>query len=253
MYKYFGNIIFLENTLLPYFCDEYPLISLNKQFSKLNHEKYNTHFQPHGILETYYLDTKTIEERRTYKNGELHGISECWYDTRSDERKINNDKLWCKSNYKNGKQNGLDELWYRNGNIWKKQYYKNGKLDGLSKSWHENGQLRDNKNYKDGNINGLYESWHQSGKLHSRINYIDGKLDGLCENWWDTQSDETDGSNGQLMIRYNYKNGVKDGLYEEWFQDGKPIEKGNYEDGKLISKINYYGHNLRIPSSLINY
>ncbi len=39
--KYFNNTILLQNTLLPYFCNEYPLIFINKQFQKLNYEKYS--------------------------------------------------------------------------------------------------------------------------------------------------------------------------------------------------------------------
>ena len=41
---YFENIQLLQNTLLKYFSDEYPLKLLNKKFSTLNYEKYNTHY-----------------------------------------------------------------------------------------------------------------------------------------------------------------------------------------------------------------
>ncbi len=67
MNQYFENIDLLQNTLLPYFKDEYPLKSLNKKFYKLNYEKYNTHLQPHGILEEYYNKNKTIKEKTNYK------------------------------------------------------------------------------------------------------------------------------------------------------------------------------------------
>ncbi len=68
---YFENIQLLQNTLLKYFSDEYPFKLLNKKFSTLNYEKYNTHYQLHGIIETYYIDTKTLQKRVTYKNGKF--------------------------------------------------------------------------------------------------------------------------------------------------------------------------------------
>lgn len=61
---YFQNTELLQNTLLPYFCVEEPLKSINKLFSELNYEKYNTHLQPHGIIKTYYMQTMTIKERK---------------------------------------------------------------------------------------------------------------------------------------------------------------------------------------------
>ncbi len=69
MNQYFQNIQLLENTLLSYFQDPYPLIFINKQFSKLHYEKYNTHLQPHGIYELYFSKIKTIMKRCNFKNG----------------------------------------------------------------------------------------------------------------------------------------------------------------------------------------
>ena len=97
---YFENTQVLENTLLPYFYDEYPLISLNKAFSKLNYEKYNTHLQPHGLWESYDFKTKLIVK---YKNGKLNGLSEEWFT---------NGKLYKNCWYKNSKLNGLYEIWF---------------------------------------------------------------------------------------------------------------------------------------------
>ncbi len=47
---YFENTILLQNTLLSYFCDKYPLKILNKQFNILIYEKYNALLKTHGIL-----------------------------------------------------------------------------------------------------------------------------------------------------------------------------------------------------------
>jgi len=59
---YFENIPLLQNTLLLYFDTENPLNLINKQFRKLNYEKYLTHRQPHGIFKSYYNNGKIKEQ-----------------------------------------------------------------------------------------------------------------------------------------------------------------------------------------------
>ena len=165
MNKYFNNIQLLQNTLLPYFCVPEPLKLINKIFYSLNYEKYNTHLQPHGIIESYFPKTMTIEQRRTYVNGKLNGVSELWdehgkskgkcnyindlkdglcemfYDTRSDETEGSNSKLWRRINYKMGKEDGLYEFWNYDGLLQLKKNFRDGKANGLSELWFTNRQL----------------------------------------------------------------------------------------------------------------
>ncbi len=168
MKKYFENIRLIENTLLPYFSDEYPLISLNKQFSKLNYEKYNIHLQPHGILEIYSHKSKLILEKVTYRNGKLDGLYQEWWDF-SEECKLYQ-KCW----YKNNKIDGLYESWYYGGQLWEKGFYKNGKKEGLYRVWNSNRRKDIEKNYKNGILNGSYKLWGQDGNLLVKYNYIYG-------------------------------------------------------------------------------
>jgi len=72
--QYFNSTDLLQNTLLPYFCDEESLKLVNKIFYGLNYEKYNTHLKPHGIVKTYYSDNKKTFDTKTYKNGKLNGL-----------------------------------------------------------------------------------------------------------------------------------------------------------------------------------
>jgi antitoxin component YwqK of YwqJK toxin-antitoxin module len=143
---YFQNISLLENTLLPYFCDDIILKCINKVFSGLNYEKYNTHLQFHGSLETYYIETKTIEERNTYRNGELE-LYERWHD---------NGPFHIKCNYKNNKMNGLYIEWHSNSKLYRKTNYKNGERDGLCERWTSNGLLVQRNNYKNGELDNSY-------------------------------------------------------------------------------------------------
>jgi antitoxin component YwqK of YwqJK toxin-antitoxin module len=162
MDNYFTNTDLLQNTLLPYFCVEEPMKFVNKMFYKLNYEKYNTHLQPHGIIEMYYKDIKTIQEKYNYKNGKLHGLQEEWGG---------NGQLTVRGNCKNGKLEGLYEFWSQNGQIKRRVNYKNNLFNGLYEVWHDNGQLYIKTNYKNGELDGLFEEWSYNGKLIKNNNY----------------------------------------------------------------------------------
>jgi antitoxin component YwqK of YwqJK toxin-antitoxin module len=174
MNVYFDNSVLLQNTLLPYFCEAEPLKLISKLFYRLDYEKYNTHLQPHGILEIYYIKTKTIECKIRYKNGKLDGLHERWYG---------DGKMRSKETYKNGKLNGSYEAWYSNGILLSKRTYINDREEGLSERWYDNGQLWKKVNYKNGKQDGLSERWYENGKPHQKVNYKNGKQDGLCELW----------------------------------------------------------------------
>jgi antitoxin component YwqK of YwqJK toxin-antitoxin module len=141
MDKYFQNTQLLQNTLLPYFCDEEPLKLINKQFYKLDYEKYNTHTQPHGLKTTY--DSKT-------------GL------------------IICKKNYKNGIFHGLYEKFGKNGNLIRRCNYKNGKDNGLNEEYHSNGKLWIRCSYQNNKINSIYEVWDVNGVLKLKTNYVNG-------------------------------------------------------------------------------
>jgi len=130
--QYFENAEFLQNTLLPYFYDGKILISINKLFSKLDYEKYNTHIQPHGIIESYNPKTKLIIEQNTYKNGSRSGLYKYWHS---------NGKLWIKCMYKNDKLNGLRTTWYNNGQLFEKLIYIEGKVSAIYERCRRDGEL----------------------------------------------------------------------------------------------------------------
>jgi antitoxin component YwqK of YwqJK toxin-antitoxin module len=195
--QYFENIQLLENTLLPYFSTEEDLKFINKRFYVLNYKKYNTYIQPHGFVETYYKDTKTIKTRLTYKNGELNGLWEVWWEPTDIKLSIQ---------------------------LFQRISFKNGKEDGLLEQWDSDGKFVVVNNYKNGNLR-LSELYHRNGKLWVKSNYGDDEKDGLHQQWHE---------NGQLHIKVNYKNGKEDGLYEKWDEDGKLLEIINYINGEVI-------------------
>ncbi len=221
---YFNNTQLLQNTLLPYFCNEYPLISINKQFSKLNYEKYNTHLQPHDIIETYYPKTQRIKKRETYKNGKCHGLQEIWYDIRSDEiegsSNIHRTRHYCR----NGLYHGLYEEWYASGQLKEKSWHKDGGDDGLYESWYENGKLAETYTCKHDGLDGVYKSWWSNGNIKLKCNYVDGKLDGSYNEYYE---------NGRPWLKCKYNNGNVHGLYEYWHKNGN-YQKSKYDNGTYI-------------------
>jgi len=190
--NYFNNISLLENTLLPYFYEADNLKLVNKLFSKLNYDKYLTYLQPHGIVETYSIYTKTIMTRKSYRNGNVY-LNEGWHE---------NGQLWYKINFYNPKLDGFCNKWYDNGKLSNRFSYKNGKIHGLYEGWDMKGNLRLRYNCMDGKKDGLYEEWYLNGKLFVRENWKDGKLDGLSEIY------------GQSYKRRTYKNGIEYSLCE---------------------------------------
>jgi len=230
--KYFDDLPLLQNTLLPFFYDSEPLKYVNKIFYNLNYDKYNAY--PHGIVETYYKDTKMIKERIAYKNGILNGLSEEYYS---------NGKLYKRKNYKNGIIDGLFEMWYENGKLSLLSSYKNLGYDGLCDKYYENGQLHSRKNYIDNKLNGLYEVWNVNSlpeeKKYYKNNiilweelYINGKIwrrvnneTGLREEWY---------QNGNQRSKTNTIYGTAHGLYELWYESGKLCKRKYYKMGKLI-------------------
>ena len=95
-----------------------------------------------GQYEIYY-DNGQLEERKTFRDGELEG---------------------------------LGEIYYKNGQLSYKMTYKDGKLDGTSLGYYENGKLHMKATYKDGKREGLREIYFSDGTLASKCFYQNGKL-----------------------------------------------------------------------------
>jgi len=218
MEKYFKNSSLLENTLLPYFCNEHSLKSINKKFLSLNYDKYNTHYQPHGAIEIYDSKYNIIKAIKYYKNGNLVRSKEFENNYLFKIRNYKNEKLhgkivtWYESsfnlhnivNYKNSIPNGIFEYYYENGNLKEKGYNKNGEEDGLYRTYHSNSKIREKSYYKNGLLDGLHEEWNSLGKLRIRCIYKNDKLDGQYEEY---------NCRGQLFVTKKYEDGV---LIDVW-------------------------------------
>ncbi len=103
-------------------------------------EKHCQHIQPHGKVETYYINTRKKQYEWNYEEGKKKGTQREWYE---------NGKLSSVSNYYIGKiplykglLTGIQKEWYENGQILKWEKYYNGNMYGKRKFWFDNGQVR---------------------------------------------------------------------------------------------------------------
>ena len=76
---------------------------------------------------------RTREGEFSYKNNELHGLLESYYE---------NGKPHTKVMYVNNDRNGLYLEWHSNGQLRAECEYVNGKKDGSYRKWYANGELR---------------------------------------------------------------------------------------------------------------
>jgi len=81
----------------------------------------------------------TLFSERTYKNGQLHGISKIFYP---------DGKLRTAVNYSQGIKHGISLKFYQNENVYQEYNYNYGKLDGPQKKYYENGKLMSEIKYK---------------------------------------------------------------------------------------------------------
>ena len=173
-----GSLEGKKTNQLVYRINQQPTKFFKNGTSSLNPDDW----EPHGLAE-YWDEFGVIEDRRNYKNGKLHGVSEDYYVP---------GQLVRKTNYKDGIKDGLYESGSFNENRelitnttrgWTIGNYKNGKKDGLWESWSE-GKLNEKENFKDGERHGIWERYEVRLGVHRLIfrgNYKNGKKDGLHE------------------------------------------------------------------------
>ena len=95
-----------------------------------------------GVVISRY-DNGSLYSKRTFKNGQLNGITRIWFFKGQLQKEIN---------YKNNQADGLYQVWYKNGQLFNEAIYKDGELDGLMRVWNRNGQLSQEKIFDHGKL-----------------------------------------------------------------------------------------------------
>jgi len=156
----------------------------------------------HGPAWSHYNDNGQLLDTANYKDGELDGPIEIYYE---------NGQLQTMRNYGAGEYQGPLEIYYENGQLRLKNNYKDGELDGPFEIYYENGQLERRGTYLMGEGDGLAEHYYENGQLSGRSSYKDGELDGPGEWYYE---------NGQLEVKGTFNMGQKCG---EWIEDGETV------------------------------
>lgn len=118
-------------------------------------------------------------------------------------------------------------LWYPNQQKSLEGTFKNGIADGVWKTWYGNGNKRTEVPYINGLENGVTTVWSENGEKSEEYESKDGKFHGSNFSWW------RDGSKEER----HYENDLLHGFYKEWDEDGKLINKIQYEKGERVSKL----------------
>lgn len=189
----------------------------------------------HGKQTTWNANGKTAKIIN-YRYGEKWGTEEVWSD--------NGNKRWIVT-YEAGKKTGPYTFWHDNGKLSEagafdtihKKYGDRKVIEevktGLCKTWNKTGVLTAEGNYIKGKHDGRHITRYDDGTMKSEVLYRRGEVYGPQKFWF---------SNGQLQyVREQYMDydSIRktpyyrhEGVYEEYREDGSPLKKGNYINGK---------------------
>lgn len=120
-------------------------------------------------------------------------------------------------------------LWYPNQQKSLEGTFKNGIADGVWKTWYGNGNKRTEVPYINGLESGVTTVWSENGEKSREYESKDGKFHGSYFSWW------RDGSKEER----HYENDLLHGFYKEWDEDGKLVNKIQYEKGERVSELGH--------------
>lgn len=156
-----------------------------------------------------------------YKNGNLHGKVEKYYD---------NGQLYELSNYVDGKRCGFAYHYSRKGILIKRFLYQNGIKEGIQEEFYPNGTIYTRYYLKNNKPNGLHEIFNEKGEILIRKQMRNGNRHGLCETY----------NRGSVQYFYSMAHYLNDKLHGEWITldtDGVKITHRKYKYGELIEEI----------------
>ena len=175
--SYFDSIHFTDNDCseedrtdnilnlfgLDYLCLEFGNSKVLKSKTKNKKQRVNIQMRSGDVL----------KGRKEYRNGKLDGLVESFFE---NTETFLSGQLREKINYKDGELNGPYEVYYENGQLKEKGNFKDVKRDGLFERYHENGQLELKGNFKEGKEDGLWNYFNQDGEPTSTKEWKDGVL-----------------------------------------------------------------------------
>jgi hypothetical protein len=112
-----------------------------------------------------WWDDSQLHRRYRFKNGQRHGLSECWYpDGRTQ---------WARQ-YHCGYQVSA-KTWHLDGKLASRAAFKRGRRHGVDEAWWSNGERRWCHNWKNGKLHGTSRQWNRQGELKAQEFYVNGE------------------------------------------------------------------------------
>ena len=181
--------------------------------------------QKNGIIEE--VDAAGNSCFNTYNDGELDGLSTCYYYNKQKK---------SESIYIEGERKD-HESWYEDGIVSERISYSYGsekKMNG-HRTWHKNGK-QDMTKLFDGNGNIMQLVYYfTSGEIAELQNYKDGELDGkeTIRHWnWEIGKPYT-------YAHYIWKEGKKDSIQLQYNKYGCVDVGENYINGQVRVRLKY--------------
>jgi uncharacterized protein len=205
----------------------------------------------------YYYDNGQHKEKTFYKDGEMDGSSEGWFD---------NGNEWYTQTYSGDKIQGEQDIYYYNGNIKTITLFKDDKKNGLQKLYDSKGHLNYSINYTNDMRDGVARSFYSDGRIEKELTYKNDKAEGTYKEYSDKGVLLTDGeyvndlrqglwtsyyASGAIENKITYQDNEITGEFTEYYENGKLSRKGNYTKKKMDGKLEDYDDDGKLYSDAV--
>lgn len=236
--KLSGTEIYDDNGILNGITTDYYESGALKEKVPYKNDKAN------GEFERYYESGK-LEVKGSFKEDQKHGKFFSYYENGNTYFetefnagvRIGNYKEW----YENGNlsetghftsegiKDGIWTFYREDGTIERSGSVANDIENGIWKYYNESGILDHEATYTEGAVTGPYKNYYPSGKIMSEGLVVNNKEEGEWKAYYES---------GALQNIANYKLGKFVGAYKIWYENGQLKEQGTYnESGNLEGVI----------------
>jgi len=116
--------------------------------------------------------------------------------------------------------------------------------DNFRREYYGTGQLKIKTQMQDGRKNGAQTGYYKNQKIMFIKNWVNDTLNGKSESFYE---------NGKLKSEYYLSNNENDGGYSIYYESGNLKEKGNFEIGNIVEKIQFYDTSLLMKKLIERY
>jgi antitoxin component YwqK of YwqJK toxin-antitoxin module len=195
-----------------------------------------------------FHDNKKIWQEINWKDGQIHGFFQSFYESGSPELKVAynqgtkdgpfisyypNGKQSISCIYKNGVKNGLYRSFYISGMRKKECTYLNGKEHGPFILWFSNGQTEQIGEFVNGLPDGPIKSYTETGKVRKIVTYKNGYRHGKTTIYNVSIKNSSKDVQPTIAEELHYKDGYLDGVVKTYTTNNKLLSYTEYKQGKI--------------------